>query len=91
MNVSPFGAQTLYAARGFRGGKPGSLRQILVNGKPVPPQDRLTLGDGDTMTKIEPGGGGFGSPRKRPRAKVLDDVRNGYVSKASAKADYGVD
>ena len=91
MNVSPFGAQTLYPARGFRGGKPGSLRQILVNGKPVPSQDRLTLADGDTMTKIEPGGGGFGSPQKRARAKVLDDVRNGYVSKAAAKSDYGVE
>lgn len=67
MSVSPFGAQTLYPARGFRGGRPGSLRQILVNGKPVPSQDRLTLADGDTMTKIEPSGGGFGSPQKRAR------------------------
>jgi N-methylhydantoinase B len=38
-----------------------------------------------------PGGGGFGDPAKRDRAKVERDVRLGLVSKEKAKADYGVD
>jgi N-methylhydantoinase B len=36
------------------------------------------------------GGGGYGDPLLRPEGKVLEDVRNGVVSIASAREDYGV-
>ena len=36
------------------------------------------------------GGGGFGSPLERPPQKVAHDVRQGYVSRQSAREDYGV-
>ena len=36
-----------------------------------------------------PGSGGFGAPAERDRAKLRDDVINGYVSPESAVADYG--
>ncbi|MGQ9602191.1 MAG: hydantoinase B/oxoprolinase family protein [Candidatus Bipolaricaulia bacterium] len=36
------------------------------------------------------GGGGYGSPLERDPQLVLEDVRNGYVSLAKAKEDYGV-
>ena len=36
------------------------------------------------------GGGGWGDPLERDPARVLRDVRNGLVSDASARADYGV-
>lgn len=36
------------------------------------------------------GGGGFGDPFAREPERVLDDVRNGYVSVAGAARDYGV-
>lgn len=39
---------------------------------------------------ITNGGGGFGNPFERPPGKVCDDVRNGYVSIAQARAAYGV-
>lgn len=39
---------------------------------------------------ITNGGGGFGNPFERPPEKVCDDVRNGYVSIAQARAAYGV-
>jgi len=43
------------------------------------------------MIRVErPGGGGLGNPLKRPVDKVIEDVRQGYVSMARAKADYGV-
>ncbi|MFG2056804.1 hydantoinase B/oxoprolinase family protein [Micromonospora sp. NPDC048930] len=36
------------------------------------------------------GGGGFGSPYRRPVEEVLADVRAGYVSVAAARSAYGV-
>lgn len=36
------------------------------------------------------GGGGYGDPFLRPADKVLDDVKNEFVSITSAKEDYGV-
>lgn len=45
---------------------------------------------GETITNINPGGGGYGNPLERPIEKVLADVRNGLVSLEGAKADYGV-
>jgi N-methylhydantoinase B len=48
------------------------------------------LNRGDLLRLERPGGGGMGDPRERPPEKVLEDVREGYVSAESAKADYGV-
>lgn len=45
---------------------------------------------GETVTNINPGGGGFGDPKKRPVEKVVEDVRNGLVSIEGARLDYGV-
>jgi N-methylhydantoinase B len=36
------------------------------------------------------GGGGYGSPKKRPIDLVQKDVRNGIISVKSAREDYGV-
>lgn len=36
------------------------------------------------------GGGGWGDPLERPAERVLADVRDGYVSIAGARANYGV-
>jgi N-methylhydantoinase B len=35
-------------------------------------------------------GGGWGNPLDRDPARVLDDVRSGFVSRESAERDYGV-
>ncbi len=32
----------------------------------------------------------WGNPRSRPISKVLEDVRDGYISIAGAERDYGV-
>ena len=42
------------------------------------------------MTVELPGGGGYGPPAARDPARVLDDVREGYVSPERAREDYGV-
>jgi N-methylhydantoinase B len=44
----------------------------------------------DTIRVERPGGGGLGDPRRRPVDKVVEDVRQGYVSAARAMTDYRV-
>jgi len=36
-------------------------------------------------------GGGYGDPKRRLRERVLDDLRNGYVTEETARAVYGLD
>ena len=48
------------------------------------------LQQNDTIRVERPGGGGLGDPRRRPVDKVIDDVRQGYVTAARAMADYCV-
>ena len=36
------------------------------------------------------GGGGYGHPRERDPALVLDDVLEGWVSRERAESEYGV-
>ncbi|MEQ8248739.1 MAG: hydantoinase B/oxoprolinase family protein [Alphaproteobacteria bacterium] len=85
-----FGMRTEFPARGTLGGKPGSTRQFLVDGKPVPPKGRLELKPGETFTIAEAGGGGYGDPLRRDPARVLADVRTGAVTPEGALRDYGV-
>ena len=44
-----------------------------------------------TIVRLEQtGGSGYGSPLERDPARVLEDVRDGYISTAAADAKYGV-
>jgi N-methylhydantoinase B len=45
---------------------------------------------GDTVTNMNPGGGGYGDALKRPVEKVVWDVKSGLVSIEGAREDYGV-
>jgi len=85
--VEPFGSDS---------GMPGAKGACLVNPngsneKRMPSRfgdHRLSAGD---VVRIErPGGGGLGDPHRRPADQVLEDVRQGYVSPARARSDYGV-
>ena len=49
-----------------------------------------TIQPGDTVTNMNPGGGGYGNPYERPIEKVVWDVKNGLVSIKGARDDYGV-
>ena len=51
---------------------------------------RVPLPAGTEITLGLPGGGGYGPPWRRDPARVLADVRDGYVSLERARADYGV-
>lgn len=50
----------------------------------------VELVSGDVFIRPSAGGGGLGDPLKRPSARVLDDVLDGYVSIKRAAVDYGV-
>jgi len=85
--IEPFGSD---------GGLPGGKGACIVN----PGTSREThlpsrFGDHrlqkhDIVRVERPGGGGLGDPLKRPVDRVLEDVRQGYVPAAQARAHYGV-
>jgi N-methylhydantoinase B len=52
--------------------------------------DIIHCDPGDIICLIGPGAGGYGDPLQRPPEKVLTDVKRGFVSLATARADYGV-
>ena len=49
-----------------------------------------TINPGERAANMNPGGGGYGHPYKRPIDKVVWDVKNGLVSLEGAREDYGV-
>jgi N-methylhydantoinase B len=82
---------------GLAGGKPGFGNKVSVMKGGVLKDDypnakifntRLEPGEGFV---VRPGGGGgFGPPQERPAARVVEDVRQGYVTREAAERDYGV-
>jgi N-methylhydantoinase B len=90
---------TGHVVRGFarEGGEPGRNATCTINpggddARAMPSRfSGLVLERGDLIQNEKGGGGGLGDPRKRPFARVLDDVIDGYVSRESAIANYGVD
>ena len=58
--------------------------------RPLPGKVTMPIRRGAVFQHELPGGGGWGDPLTREPARVLRDVRNGFVSLASARADYGV-
>lgn len=63
-----------------RGGKVDVERKNIIE----------TIRTGETITNLNPGGGGYGNPFERPVEKVVRDVRDRLVSVEGARADYGV-
>ena len=76
---------------GKTGGKPDRLvrqpgendwKQVNANWLQVPAETRAIIRSA--------GGGGWGNPLERDPNRVVDDVRDGFVSVAAARAEYGV-
>ena len=80
---------------GMAGGQPGANMRVVLNKgsdaeRDLGKIDMEQLEEGDTVSFMTPGGGGYGDPFRRGPLAVLDDVRAGYVSLDSAERDYGV-
>jgi N-methylhydantoinase B/oxoprolinase/acetone carboxylase alpha subunit len=50
---------------------------------------RVTLREGDEVILASAGGGGFGDPEERPREMLLEDIREGFVTRDAASRFYG--
>jgi N-methylhydantoinase B len=85
--VAPFGSD-----QGLPGGKGACVVNPGTNDEKSLPSrfGDYRLRRGDIVRVERPGGGGLGNPLKRSVAQVLEDVRQGYVSPAQARARYGV-
>jgi N-methylhydantoinase B/oxoprolinase/acetone carboxylase alpha subunit len=49
----------------------------------------LKIREGDEIMIRTPGGGGYGNPRERDSGLIQRDLEEGFISKKSAKVDYG--
>jgi N-methylhydantoinase B len=80
------------AAGGLQGGtgravvNPGTSHEQTL----APLSDGTVLRRGDILLLETGGGGGHGHPFDRPPELVLQDIRNGFVSREAALRDYGV-
>ena len=89
--------RTRCAPWGVCGGGAGATGKVAVirDGLNAPidtnKTDDFELRAGDVVLVETGGGGGYGDPLERPLADVVRDVKRGYVSRESARADYGVE
>jgi len=79
---------------GLRGGLPGSHNylQILRQDGSVERHHMCTAlpaAKGEVLRLVTATGGGFGDPLKRPRERVRQDLKNGYITPEQAARDYG--
>ncbi len=90
-----FGDGNIDPPYGLEGGKSGALNTIELtypDGRKLVPMTKDMIDDipsGTIYYQAAGGGGGFGDPGKRPKEKVIEDVRNGVISKEIARRDYG--
>lgn len=80
---------------GLEGGLSGSTNHIVVR-RAGGEAERyssctvLPLGKDDVISVHTATGGGYGDPKKRPREQVLEDIRNGYLTRERALEVYGL-
>ena len=82
-------------AWGLNGGRDGAGPEITITfpdgSTEHPLKMRARLFEAGTVVETKTGGGGGnGDPMARPFTEVLGDVRQGYLTRAAALADYGV-
>jgi N-methylhydantoinase B len=79
---------------GLEGGKEGKVGRIEIYRNGCDPEvmlkGEMPLARNDCVRVCTAGGGGYGDSTTRPLQAVLDDVRNGYVSREAARSEYGV-
>ena len=92
-----FGDGDFEPAFGLFGGGPGtlnSIRLVYPDGRTVVPRNKDLIAGvprGTIYHQQAGGGGGYGDPRRRDRAKLAEEVRDGVISAAQARAVYGFD
>lgn len=80
-----------HPARGSSGGRDGGAgRAWLKSGATLRGFGRQVIPAGDRVVLETPGGGGIGDPKKRARAAVERDLRNGLITREQARDVYGL-
>jgi N-methylhydantoinase B len=80
-----------FPPQGYHGGQSGATGLILLNDHtPLHPKRRFFLHQGERVRFHTPGGGGLFAPQGRDPQHVLNDVRNGLVSREAAEQIYRV-
>ncbi len=90
LDAACFSSRSEHAAQGYNGGKPGALRETLLNGEHVHPKGRYLMQPGEVLETREAGGGGYGDPARRARAAVLADIEAGRLTPEGAAREFGV-
>jgi N-methylhydantoinase B len=91
-----FGDGDFEPAFGLFGGGEGTLNFIKLrfpDGREVTPKNKdliTSVPKGTVYHQQAGGGGGYGDPKMRDRARVRDEVRNGVVSDRAAREVYGL-
>jgi N-methylhydantoinase B len=82
-----------WALEGGNEGSPNYVEVIRADGsvEPYAVVTALRVDEDDVIRIHTANGGGYGEPRRRRRELVLDDLRNGYVTKEIARSVYGLD
>lgn len=86
----------MFAPWGFEGGQGGKTSKLLFRPKGGGEQSLPSMMPnkpckaGDRMVLVGTCGGGYGNPLKREPARVASDVRDGFATLESARADYAV-
>ena len=63
----------------------------LTDGTTLKSKGRQRIRTGERLRLSLPGGGGFGDPTTRDRAKVEHDLAAGFITRDQARTDYGYD
>ena len=83
-----------HTVRGYTGGQDGGASSVTMRAG-APDELLVTeiafdvpMGVGDRMRFERGGGGGWGPPEQRDRARIRADLDNGYVTPEGARRDY---
>ncbi|MBI4967485.1 MAG: hydantoinase B/oxoprolinase family protein [Rhodospirillales bacterium] len=97
MQFVTFGDGDFEPAFGLFGGGEGTLNSIILqypDGRTVTPKNKdLIMGvpKGTLYVQKAGGGGGYGDPKKRNRAALKREVRDGIISAQAARVLYGLE
>lgn len=92
--ATPITDRHVFPPHGVHGGREGACGAIIRDpgsaNEPLHSKGVHLIAQGEVVRFQVSGAGGYGPPQERDLAAVLQDVREGYVSRGRALDDYGV-
>jgi N-methylhydantoinase B len=84
--LSVMAERTAFPAPGLAGGAAGGLGDVRIDGVRIDRRRQHVLARGTRVLVRTPGGGGYGSAKKRDRALAARDRAPGYVTRSGKAA-----